>query len=114
MSATRAETLSQLSNDLIADWESRIDIGNLRVIGARFSPEAHKIRDFLARNCIPFEWLDVDRDPEARRLLGDTDAKSSALPIVVFPDGTKLTQPTNAEIAQKIGLRCVRKASSTT
>lgn len=98
------QRLYPVFNDLIADWESRIDIGNLRVIGARFSPEAHKIRDFLARNCVPFEWLDVDRDPEARRLLGDTDAKSSALPIVVFPDGTKLTQPTNTEIAQKIGL----------
>ena len=98
------QKLYPVFNDLIADWESRIDIGNLRVIGARFSPEAHKIRDFLARNCVPFEWLDVDRDPEARRLLGDTDAKSSALPIVVFPDGTKLTQPTNAEIAKKIGL----------
>src|SRR5689334_11029635 len=98
------QKLYPVFNDLIADWESRIDIGNLQVIGARFSPEAHKIRDFLARNCVPFEWLDVDRDPEARRLLGDTEAKSSALPIVVFPDGAKLTQPTNAEIAKKIGL----------
>ena len=98
------QRLYPVFNDLIADWESRIDIGNLRVIGARFSPEAHKIRDFLARNCVPFEWLDVDRDPEARRLLDDTEAKSSALPMVVFPDGAKLTQPTNAEIAQKIGL----------
>ena len=98
------QKLYPVFNDLIADWETRIDIGNLQVIGSRFSPEAHKIRDFLARNCVPFEWLDVDRDPEARRLLGDTDAKSSALPIVVFPDGAKLTQPTNAEIAKKIGL----------
>ena len=98
------QKLYPVFNDLIADWESRIDIGNLRVIGARFSPEAHKIRDFLARNCVPFEWLDVDRDPEARRLLDDTEAKTAALPMVVFPDGTKLSQPTNAEIAQKIGL----------
>ncbi len=98
------QKLYPVFNDLIADWETRIDIGNLQVIGSRFSPEAHKIRDFLARNCVPFEWLDVDRDPEARRLLGDTDAKSSALPVVVFPDGAKLAQPTNAEIAKKIGL----------
>lgn len=98
------QRLYPVFNDLIADWESRIDIGNLRVIGARFSPEAHKIRDFLARNCVPFEWLDIDCDPEARRLLDDTEAKSSALPMVVFPDGVKLTHPTNAEIAQKIGL----------
>ncbi|HEX2931470.1 MAG TPA: FAD-dependent oxidoreductase [Candidatus Binatia bacterium] len=92
-------------DDLIADWESRPDIENLRVIGSRFSPEAHQVRDFLARNCVPFEWLEVDRDGEARRLLGDSEAKPSGLPVVIFPDGTKLTQPTNAEIAKRIGLK---------
>jgi thioredoxin reductase (NADPH) len=99
------QKLYPVFDDLIADWESRIQIENLRVIGSRFSPESHQVRDFLARNCIPFEWLDVDRDPEARRLLGDSEAKPSCLPVVVFPDGTKLVRPTNAQIAERIGLR---------
>jgi len=99
------QRLYPVFDDLLADWESRVTIENLRVIGSRFSPEAHQIRDFLARNCVPFEWLDVDRDEEALRLLGDSKTELSHLPVVVFPDGTKLTQPTNAEIAQKIGLK---------
>src|ERR1700704_1160410 len=93
-------------NDLLTDWEvrSRPPVEGLRVVGSRFSPEAHQIRDFLTRNCVPFQWLDVERDEEARRLLG-SDADKHSLPLVLFPDGTQLTQPTNAEIAQKIGLK---------
>src|SRR6267142_2131373 len=94
-------------NDLLADWwsRSRPPVMGLRVVGSRFSPQSHQTRDFLVRNCVPFEWLDVERDEEARRLLGRPDEKSSRLPIVVFPDGTQLIQPTNEEIAQKIGLK---------
>jgi thioredoxin reductase (NADPH) len=60
----------------------------------------------LVRNCIPFEWLDVERDiEEVRRILNVSELESSRLPVVVFPDGTRLTRPTNAQIAQKIGLK---------
>lgn len=99
------QNLYPVVNDLTADWEARAAVEGLRVIGSRFSPEAHQIRDFLVRNCVPFEWLDIERDEEARRLLGGSELKTSRLPVVVFPDGTQLAQPTNAEIAQKIGLR---------
>ena len=93
-------------NDVLADWEARVSVEGLRVIGSRFSPEAHQIRDFLVRNCIPFEWLDVDRDmEEVRRILNVSELESSSLPVVVFPDGTRQTRPTTAEIAQKIGLK---------
>jgi thioredoxin reductase (NADPH) len=93
-------------NDLLADWEARVSVEGLRVIGSRFSSEAHQIRDFLVRNCIPFEWLDVDRDiEEVRRILNVSELESSRLPVVIFPDGTRQTRPTNAEIAQKIGLK---------
>src|SRR5258706_2041833 len=93
-------------NDLLTDWEvcSRPPVEGLRVVGSRFSPDAHQTRDFLTRNCVPFQWLDVERDEEARRLLGSS-ADTHSLPLLVFPDGTQLTQPTNAEVAQKIGLK---------
>src|SRR6266850_3013396 len=101
------QRLYPVLNDLLADWETRVSppVEGLRVVGSRFSPQSHQTRDFLVRNCVPFEWLDVERDEEARRLLGRPDEKSSRLPIVVFPDGTQLIQPTNEEIAQKIGLK---------
>ncbi|HEU4507309.1 MAG TPA: FAD-dependent oxidoreductase [Pyrinomonadaceae bacterium] len=100
------QKLYPVVNDLLADWEARVSVEGLRVIGSRFSPEAHKIRDFLVRNCIPFEWLDVERDiEEVRRMLNVSELESSQLPLVIFPDGTRQSRPTNAEIAQKIGLK---------
>jgi thioredoxin reductase (NADPH) len=77
----------------------------LVVVGYRFSPRAHQTRDFLVRNCVPFQWLDLERDPEARRMLEDAGVDASRLPIVRFPDGSELVQPSNGEIAERIGLR---------
>jgi thioredoxin reductase (NADPH) len=94
-------------NDLLAAWEACTlpPAGAVRVVGYRFSPRAHETRDFLARNCVPFQWLDVERDDEAGRLVARADVKASRLPLVLFPDGSQLVQPTNAEIAEKIGLK---------
>jgi thioredoxin reductase (NADPH) len=57
------------------------------------------------RNCVPFDWLDIESDEEARRLIGDDPRTTSKLPVVVFPDGTRLVQPTSADLAEKIGLK---------
>src|SRR5258708_5342870 len=94
-------------NDLLADWEARTHppVAGVRVVGTRFSPEAHQIRDFLARNCVPFEWLDIEQNKEARQFLSTDDQKASRLPVVIFPDGTQLAQPTTVELAEKIGLK---------
>jgi thioredoxin reductase (NADPH) len=100
------QNLYPVVNDLLADWEARLSVEGLCVIGSRFSSEAHQIRDFLVRNCIPFDWLEVDQDEEeVRRILNVSEVQSLRLPVVVFPDGTKQTRPTNPEIAQKIGLK---------
>ena len=101
------QNLYPVLNDLLADWSarSRPPVAGLRVVGGRFSAKSHQIRDFLVRNCVPFEWIDIERDEEARRLVGETRDEPSRLPIVLFPDGSRLIQPTNAEIASKIGLK---------
>src|SRR5436190_5293771 len=100
------QNLYPVVNDLLADWEARMSVEGLRVIGSRFSSEAHQIRDFLVRNCIPFDWLEVDQDEEeVRRILNVSEVQSSRLPVVVFPDGTKQTRPTNSQLAEKIGLK---------
>ena len=93
-------------DDLLADWEMRRRrFEGVRVVGGRFSPASHRTRDFLARHCVPFEWLDIESDAEARRLAATAGVKASDLPLVRFPDGTQLVQPTNVELAAKIGLR---------
>jgi thioredoxin reductase (NADPH) len=66
------------------------------------------LRDFLARNHVPYQWIDIElsaNDPETKRLLDVLGPETSNLPIVLFPDGTKLLEGAPAEIAQKVGLR---------
>ena len=88
------------------DWEPQPSSPrSLTVVGYRFSPQCHETRDFLVRNCVPFDWLDIERDEEARRLMIAAGLKSSQLPLVLFPDGTQFVQPTNAEIAKRVGLQ---------
>ena len=77
----------------------------LTLVGYRFSPQSHQTRDFLARNCVPFEWLDIERDEEARRLVTENEGGTSRLPLIRFPDGSVLAQPSDAQIAEKIGLK---------
>ena len=70
----------------------------------RWSPESHAIKDFMARNRVPYQWVDVeaqDRDEATRQLveaLGDTEC----LPLVLFPDGTRQTQPSITQIANEL------------
>jgi thioredoxin reductase (NADPH) len=92
-------------DELLADWEAGTGrpASGLRLIGHRFSPEAHALRDFLARNLVPFRWIDVDADhDEAARALG---ADAAALPVVLTEDGARLERATPATVAPHLGLR---------
>jgi thioredoxin reductase (NADPH) len=76
----------------------------VRVICERWSPKAHEVRDFLARARVPFQFLDVDEDEGARRLLDELQVEDAQFPLVVFADGTYLGDPTDQELANRIGL----------
>jgi thioredoxin reductase (NADPH) len=97
-------------DDLLDDWRAsyRPLFEGIRVLGTRWSPRSYELRDFLARNHVPYQWIDVEltaNDPETKRLLDVLGPEASNLPIVLFPDGTKLLEGAPAEIAQKVGLR---------
>ena len=97
-------------DDLLDDWRASYQpaFEGIRVLGTRWSPRSYELRDFLARNHVPYQWIDVElsaNDPETKRLLDVLGPESSNLPIVLFPDGTKLLEGAPAEIAQKVGLR---------
>jgi thioredoxin reductase (NADPH) len=101
------EKLYPVLNDLLDDWLAsfRPPFEGIRVIGNRWSPQSHQVKDFLARNQIPYQWLDIELG-EARELVSyaESDCKAQ-LPLVLLPDGTRLVQPNNTQIAEKIGLR---------
>ncbi len=99
------EHLYPVLHDLIDQWQSsyRPPFEGLRVIGHQWSPDAHRVKDFLARNRVPYRWMDLELDPKAVDLIASLDAP--ALPVVLLPDGTPLTNPTNVQIAEQIGLK---------
>ena len=103
------EQLYPVLDDLLDDWLSvyRPAFEGIRVIGARWSPCSHNLKDFLARNLIPYQWLDVEREAEAQKLVDYVANKGEKpkLPLVILEDGSQLQQPTNLQIAEKIGLQ---------
>lgn len=101
------ERLYPVLDDLLDDWRAtyRPPFEGLRVLGHRWSAQAHAVRDFLARNQVPYQWLDVERDGEGRELLKALGVENSSLPLVLFPDGSHLVQPSNLQVAERVGLR---------
>jgi thioredoxin reductase (NADPH) len=105
-----ADHLYPQLDDLLDDWKAsyRPAFDGIRVLGTRWSPRSYELRDFLARNHVPYQWVDVElsgNDPETKRLLEALGPEAANLPVVLFPDGTKLLESVPAEIAQKVGLR---------
>ncbi|MGI2904969.1 FAD-dependent oxidoreductase [Tolypothrix sp. VBCCA 56010] len=101
------ERLYPVLNDLLDDWQATFHppFEGIRVIGNRWSPQSHQAKDFLARNQIPYQWMDIELSPEAQQLVEYADCDTLHLPLVLFADGTNLMQPSNVQIAEKIGLQ---------
>jgi thioredoxin reductase (NADPH) len=99
------EQLYPVIDDLLDAWraEAPADADRIQLVGHRWSRESHDARDFLARNQVPFQWLDVEREDEARRLLAAA-AGDGVLPLVLFPDGGSLHGPTITELAERTGV----------
>jgi thioredoxin reductase (NADPH) len=101
------EQLYPVLTDLLGDWQATSPARStgIRVLGHRWSADGHRLRDFLARNLVPFEWLDVEASEEAVRLLEAGGFDEPKLPMVIFPDGTHMETPGTLDVAGKIGLR---------
>lgn len=102
------ERLYPVLDDLLDDWFAafRPPFEGIRVVGNRWSPLSHQAKNFLAQNQIPYQWLDIELESEAAKLVEYAEADGrQQLPLVLFPDGSRLVQPSNLAIAEKIGLR---------
>jgi thioredoxin reductase (NADPH) len=104
------EKLYPALDDLLHDWTStfRPPYEGIRILGTRWSNRSYELRDFLARNQVPYQWLDVElaeSDPEVRGLVNSLGPEAQTLPLILFPDGARLAEPPLATVADKIGLR---------
>ena len=79
--------------------ESRI-----KVYGAKTCPDTRRARQFLEGHNISYAWIDVDEDPEALSLIKSVNDGQRTTPTIFFEDGSIQFEPTNAELAQKLGL----------
>ena len=75
----------------------------IQLFGTRGSPEAYALRDFLYRNGVPFRWIELSSDEQARAVAQVDGLDDPHLPVCVFPDGTRLERPSVRQIAEKLG-----------
>ena len=101
------EKLYPVLDDLLGSWKLgyKPPFEGIRVIGVRWSPLDHAVRDFLSRNRIPYQWLNPETHPEALALLKEKGIDDKKLPVILFGDNTALVQPNSTEMAGKVGLR---------
>src|SRR6202161_1859103 len=104
------QELFPVLDDLLNDWSATFHppFDGIRVLGTRWSSKSYDIRNFLARNQVPYQWLDADaasRDEEVERLLKSFDPEDLKLPVVMFPDGNCVSEPQTQDLAERLGLR---------
>jgi thioredoxin reductase (NADPH) len=105
------ENLYPVVDDLLEDWLASFppQFEGIRVLGNRWSPESHNIKDFLARNHVPYQWLDIEtaeKDTDVRELIDLLkDEEKRDLPLVIFPNGLRLRRPSMADLATNVGLK---------
>ncbi len=100
------QKLYPVLDDLLSEWKSRVHLpyDGIRIAGARLSAQSHVVREFLSHNQVPYQWIDIDEDAAMRELIAAFPEGASRLPVVLFPDGTYLSAPSNLQLAEKIGL----------
>jgi thioredoxin reductase (NADPH) len=100
------ERLYPVLDDLLENWlgDHHPHFEGIRVIGQKWSPQAHRVKYFLARHQIPYQWLDFETDTEARALV-EQAGEGGRLPFVIFPDGSHFFDPTLSQLGEKLGLK---------
>src|SRR6266436_4415386 len=99
------EKLYPVVDALLDSWlaSDHRPVPETKVVGHRWSARSSEVREFLARNQVPYRWYSTD-EPEGQRLLDAAGADGLALPVVITPDGEALVEPTDAELASRVGL----------
>lgn len=108
------EKLYPVLNDLLVAWNNgqKAPYDGLELVSARWSVLDHETRNFLSRNLIAFKWTDPGKSPEVLKRLCAMNIDDGKLPVVLFPDGSCLIQPTFTDLAKKIGMRTEAKQES--
>lgn len=101
------QNLFPVLDDLLSDWVATVPqpYEGIRLAGTLWSAASHNIKDFLARNRIPYQWLDIEKDDAARLQVEEVNKGEYHLPVLFFPDGSVMVEPDYRLLAEKVGLR---------
>ena len=101
-----AERLYPVLDDHLADWQVsyRPELAGVKVLGYRYDPRSHAIKDFLAGNQVPYNWIDATYDPRTTELLEAAGIAQPAWPVVIFEDGSALERPDLQAVAKTLGM----------
>jgi thioredoxin reductase (NADPH) len=99
------EKLYPVVDALLDMWLSADNkpVPETKIVGHRWSARSSQVREFLARNQVPYRWYAAD-EPEGQRLLAAAGVDEQSIPVVIPPDGSPLIQPADAELADHVGL----------
>jgi thioredoxin reductase (NADPH) len=99
------EKLYPVVDELLEQWlaSDHQPVPETKVVGHRWSARSYQVREFLARNQVPYRWY-LSEEPEGERLLAAAGVDGASLPVVITPDGEALADPTDAELASRVGL----------
>jgi thioredoxin reductase (NADPH) len=99
------EQLYPVIDDLLDAWQAEYlpEAKGLRLVGHQWSPQSHAIKNFLASSLMPYRWLDIERDADARVLLEAGHLSTDELPVVFFEDGSVLRDPDPRRLAERLG-----------
>lgn len=78
---------------------------DITVYGAFWCPDCHRSKSFLGEHQIPYAWVDIEEDEAGEAFVIETNDGKRRIPTLVFGDGSVLTNPSNAELAEKLGLK---------
>jgi thioredoxin reductase (NADPH) len=100
------EKLFPIISELLDDWQNAYKplFRGIKVIGYQFSPKSHEIKEFLSGNLVPYQWLDIETNPEAAQLVKLNNIGLKDLPALFLEDGSFLLSPDIPQTAEKIGL----------
>jgi thioredoxin reductase (NADPH) len=100
-----SQNLYPVLSDQLDDWQAgnREAFDGTYIVGTRWAPETHRLKDFLAKSQVPYRWLEPEgiTDPRVLAALGE---KPPAMPVVILADGSVLEQPDLSQVAERLGL----------
>jgi len=101
------ELLYPTLHDLLRSWQAtyRPPFAGLKLVGYQWSPLSHELKDFLSGYMVSYQWLDMEKDAEARVLLEANNFSTDDVPFVICPDGTVVSKPEKTALARQLGLQ---------